>query len=79
MTAKLSLMSGSGVTTTFEVRESDEYSGMIFLKITRDQEPIGEVFIENATQLDILSSFLSRQSTEIRFVQQQRRAAQETE
>ena len=79
MAAKLSLMNGVE-TTNFEVRESDQYSGMVYMKITRDTkdgaDPIGEIFLDNATQLDILGSFLIAQAANIRNTQAHRKLEQ---
>lgn len=79
MAAKLSLMNGI-TSVNFEVRESDEYSGMVLVKITRDAkdgvDPIAEIFLDNTTQLDILASFLAAQSSNIRNTQAHRKPEQ---
>jgi len=57
----------------FDVRESDEFSRSVYMKITRESESgevrgCNEVFM-NATQLELLGKFLIRQADEIRTAQ----------
>lgn len=77
--ATLRIDSNESFETKVIVRESDEYSEQVYLRLERHYIPeeirgVNEMFL-SPTQLEFLGRFLVRQADEIRTAQAQRKLA----
>ena len=73
--AKLTLDTNPLFTTDVEIRESDYYSGLIYLDFTKtyqNSKSNDSDFLLTPTQLELMAQFMLRQANEIRQAQIQR-------
>jgi hypothetical protein len=70
--AKLTLDTNPLFTTDVEIRESDHYSGLIYLDFTKtyqNSKSNDSDFLLTPTQLELMAQFMLRQANEIRQAQ----------
>lgn len=70
--SKIMLDSNPNFTTDVEVRESDEYTQTVLLRLAQGDRKLGEVYLIDVNQLDGLGRFLISEAQRIRAQQEAR-------